>query len=64
MNQHSFKKIFSKRLGALVAVGEQVKSQGKQPGTSDAEALTLPSPINGRGNNTGFSLSRLRERVG
>ncbi|MDR2874872.1 MAG: filamentous hemagglutinin N-terminal domain-containing protein, partial [Methylobacillus sp.] len=38
MNKGRFKRIFSKRLGALVAVGEQVKAQGKEPGQGDANS--------------------------
>ncbi|MDR2875290.1 MAG: ESPR domain-containing protein [Methylobacillus sp.] len=34
MNKLRFKKIFSKRLGALVAVGENAKNEGKNPGSA------------------------------
>ncbi|MDR2876400.1 MAG: filamentous hemagglutinin N-terminal domain-containing protein, partial [Methylobacillus sp.] len=32
MNKHCFKKVFSHHSGTLVAVGEQVRNRGKQPG--------------------------------
>jgi len=35
MNKGRFRKVFSKRLGMLVAVEETAKSQGKQPGDGD-----------------------------
>ena len=38
MNSRSYKTVFSKRLGALVAVGEHASSQGKATGGSAAEA--------------------------
>ncbi|MDR2875278.1 MAG: ESPR domain-containing protein [Methylobacillus sp.] len=40
MNKTSFKKIFSKRLNALVAVGENAKADGKAPGA--ASSVTPP----------------------
>ncbi|MPW22011.1 hypothetical protein GCT13_35480 [Paraburkholderia sp. CNPSo 3157] len=36
MNKNRFRRVFSKRLGMLVAVAENVMSQGKQPGESTA----------------------------
>ncbi|MCA3187841.1 MAG: hypothetical protein INH13_30310, partial [Cupriavidus sp.] len=34
MNKNRYRRVFSKRLGMLVAVAENVKSQGKTPGES------------------------------
>ena len=39
MNARSFKTIFSKRLGALLAVGEHASSQGKGTGAGDAGGI-------------------------
>ncbi|MEM5436657.1 filamentous hemagglutinin N-terminal domain-containing protein [Paraburkholderia diazotrophica] len=38
MNKNRFRRVFSKRLGMLVAVAENVMSQGKQPGEGTAAA--------------------------
>ena len=56
MNKNLYRKIFSKRLGMLIAVAETTKAQGKAPGESKAsgnafsaeiipDALALPSPF-------------------
>ncbi|MFM0008025.1 filamentous hemagglutinin N-terminal domain-containing protein [Paraburkholderia dipogonis] len=40
MNKNRFRRVFSKRLGMLVAVAENVASQGKQAGESSAAGVT------------------------
>ncbi|KAI3593465.1 putative hemagglutinin-related protein [Cupriavidus sp. U2] len=38
MNKNRYRRVFSKRLGMLVAVAENVKSQGKRPGEGGGDA--------------------------
>ena len=42
MNKNRYRRVFSKRLGMLVAVAENVKSQGKQPGESGSVGVGAP----------------------
>ena len=46
MNAKRFKVIFSKRRGALIAVGENASSVTKAPGTSGAPSVVKPSAVN------------------
>ena len=43
MNKNRFRRVFSKRLGMLVAVAEDAKSQGKAPGEGSAASEGAPS---------------------
>jgi filamentous hemagglutinin family protein len=49
MNSNLFKTVFSKRLGALVAVGEHASSQGKAKGGRGVGAFTLMGLLSAAG---------------
>ncbi|MDR2875369.1 MAG: hypothetical protein LBV44_05510, partial [Methylobacillus sp.] len=53
MNANRFKRIFSKRLGMLIAVGEQTKTQGKEPGQGDTAGVL---PLAGEGWGEGMNI--------
>jgi hypothetical protein len=47
MNKNRFRRVFSKRLGMLVAVAEDVASQGKAPGEGSAAQVAPASSVVG-----------------
>jgi trimeric autotransporter adhesin len=59
MNAKRFKVIFSKRRGALIAVGENASSVTKAPGTSGAPGLVKPSAVNVALQGVAFAVSAI-----
>ena len=59
MNAKRFKVIFSKRRGALIAVGENASSVTKAPGTSGAPGLVKPCAVNVALQGVAFAISAI-----
>jgi filamentous hemagglutinin family protein len=59
MNAKRFKVIFSKRRGALIAVGENASSVTKAPGTSGAISFVKPSAVNVALQGVAFAVSAI-----